>query len=167
MAYAVGLVGLLMVKILAPGFYAKQDIRTPVKIAIAVLIATQLLNFVLVPWLAHAGLALSIGLGGCLNALALFVGLRRQGIYIPGPGWLKFLGKQIVALTFMALPLALSAHYLNWIALQANPALRVLWLGLILTGAMAVYLGILMLLGLRPKDFRRAPSTKTVGKTVS
>jgi len=165
MAYSVGLVGLLMVKILAPGFYAKQDIRTPVKIAIVVLIATQLLNIVLVPWLAHAGLALAIGLGGCLNALALLVGLRRQGIYTPTPGWLKFLAKQIVALIMMAIPLALSAHYVNWIALQAQPALRVLWLGLVLSGSMAAYLGILMLLGLRTKDFRRAPHVNTVGKT--
>ena len=167
MAYSVGLVGLLMVKILAPGFYAKQNIRTPVKIAIVVLIATQLLNLVLVPRLAHAGLALAIGLGGCLNALALLIGLRRQGIYTPGSGWIKFLSKQVVALVFMSVPLALSAHYLDWIALQAHPALRVLALGLVLTGAMVVYLGILMLLGLRPNDFRRAPRTITVGKIAA
>src|SRR5690606_27867601 len=57
-AYSVGLVGLLAVKILAPGFYARQDIRTPVKIAVVVLIATQCLNLLLVPRLGHAGLAL-------------------------------------------------------------------------------------------------------------
>ena len=57
-AYGVGLIGLIVVKILAPGFYARQDIRTPVKIAFGVLIATQLMNLVFVPWIAHAGLAL-------------------------------------------------------------------------------------------------------------
>lgn len=86
-AYSAGLIGLLAIKILAPGFYAKQDIRTPVKIAIMVLVLTQLLNAILVPWLAHAGLALAIGLGACINALALLTGLRRRGVYRPGAGW--------------------------------------------------------------------------------
>ena len=62
MGYGVGLMGLVGVKILAPGFYARQDIRTPVRIAIVVLVLTQLMNLVFVPWLGHAGLALSIGL---------------------------------------------------------------------------------------------------------
>ena len=85
MSYSAGLIGLLAVKILAPGFYARQDIRTPVKIAIGVLIVTQLLNLALVPLLAHAGLALAIGLGACLNALALLIGLLRRGVYRPRP----------------------------------------------------------------------------------
>jgi putative peptidoglycan lipid II flippase len=55
MGYGVGLLGLVAIKVLAPGYYASQDIRTPVKIAIVVLVITQLLNLVLVPWLAHAG----------------------------------------------------------------------------------------------------------------
>jgi putative peptidoglycan lipid II flippase len=167
MAYAVGLVGLLMVKILAPGFYAKQDIRTPVKIAIVVLIATQLLNLALVPWLAHAGLALAIGLGGCLNATALLYGLRKQGIYRPQAGWLKFLTQQLLALALMAVPLGAGAHYLDWIALQATPALRIILLGGVLGTASAVYLLVLLMLGLRPAHFRRAPSENNVGKTVT
>ena len=166
MAYSVGLVGLLMVKILAPGFYAKQDIRTPVKIAIVVLIFTQLLNLVFVPLFAHAGLALAIGLGGCLNALALLIGLRRQAIYRPLPGWGSFVAKQLFALLCMAIPLYLSGRYINWIALQDQPALRVLWLGGVLAGSMLIYLGALMALGMRIKDFRRAPGAETVGKTV-
>ena len=76
--YSVGLLGLIAVKILAPGFYAQKDIRTPVKIAIVVLIATQLANVGLVPIFAHAGLALSVGLGACANALALFIGLQKK-----------------------------------------------------------------------------------------
>ena len=89
--YAVGLIGLIAVKILAPGFYAQKDIRTPVKIAVAVLIATQIANLVLVPLFAHAGLALSVSLGACANALALFVGLKRRGVYAPQAGWGRFL----------------------------------------------------------------------------
>jgi O-antigen/teichoic acid export membrane protein len=61
--YGIGLVGLVAIKVLAPGFYASQDTRTPMQIALVVLVLTQLLNLVLVPWLAHAGLAMAIGLG--------------------------------------------------------------------------------------------------------
>src|SRR5690606_21157403 len=73
MAYSVGLLGLLAIKILAPGFYARQDIRTPVRIAIFVLVLTQVFNLIFVPLFAHAGLALSIGLGASVNALTLVV----------------------------------------------------------------------------------------------
>ena len=105
-SYSAGLIGLLAVKILAPGFYAKQDIRTLVKIAIGVLIVTQLLNLVLVPLMAHAGLALAIGLGACLNALALLVGLLRRGVYQPGPGWSVFALRLLPALAASGAALA-------------------------------------------------------------
>ncbi len=70
-AYSVGLLGLILVKVLAPGFYARQDIRTPVKIAILTLLATQAMNLMFIWPLKHAGLALAIGLGACLNAAVL------------------------------------------------------------------------------------------------
>jgi putative peptidoglycan lipid II flippase len=77
--YGVGLLGLVAIKVLAPGYYASQDIRTPVIIAVVVLLITQLLNLLFVPWLAHAGLALSIGVGALINAVWLLVGLLRRG----------------------------------------------------------------------------------------
>jgi putative peptidoglycan lipid II flippase len=87
MAYAVGLLGLILVKILAPAFYARQDIRTPVRIAVGVLIATQLLNLRVRAAAGQvAGLALSIGAGACLNAAFLFTGLRRSGTYVAAAG---------------------------------------------------------------------------------
>ncbi len=165
MAYSVGLIGLLTVKILAPGFYAKQDIRTPVKIAIVVLIATQLFNLVLVPWLAHAGLALAIGLGACLNAMALLIGLRRAGTYRPGTGWASFIGRQILALLVMSAPLWAGATRLDWIALQTTPWLRVCWLAAVLGTAGCAYLAVLWILGLRPADFTRAKKQITVGNS--
>jgi putative peptidoglycan lipid II flippase len=67
-AYAAGLAGIVLVKILAPGFYARQNVRTPVKVAIWTLAITQLLNLVFVPWLGHSGLALAISVGACFNA---------------------------------------------------------------------------------------------------
>lgn len=165
MSYSAGLVGLLMVKILAPGFYARQDIRTPVKIAIVVLILTQMLNLVFVPWLKHAGLALAIGLGGCINASALYFGLLRKKIYTPAPGWGRFLVKQMIALLVMAIPLIVANRYLDWITLQATPLNRILLLGLVLGGSMVVYAATLFALGLRISDFRRSKSENTVGKT--
>jgi putative peptidoglycan lipid II flippase len=157
MAYSAGLIGLLAVKILAPGFYGKQDIRTPVKIAIVVLCCTQLLNLVFVPWLAHAGLALSIGLGACLNALALYVGLRRRGIYQPGAGWVLFITKQVFALLCMAAPLWFAAQRIDWLALQDTPLLRIGLLASVFAASVLIYLLVLGLLGFRPKHFRRAP----------
>lgn len=158
MAYSAGLIGLLAVKILAPGFYGKQDIRTPVKIAIVILCCTQLFNLVLVPWLAHAGLALAIGLGACLNALALYVGLRRRGIYQPGAGWIAFFTKQFFALLCMAAPLWFAAQRIDWLALQATPVLRIGLLAAVLGVSALVYLLVLALLGIRPSHFRRAPA---------
>lgn len=113
-AYGFGILGILAVKILAPGFYAKQDIRTPVKIAITVLVITQLMNLVLVPWLKHSGLALSIGLGATINSLLLYRGLRRRNIYQPSGGWLNFFIRLLPALLLMAGWLLLCANYINW-----------------------------------------------------
>lgn len=156
-AYGVGLTGLITVKILAPGFYAKQDIRTPVKIAIGVLIATQLMNLIFVPqpWLAHAGLALSIGIGACLNAGCLFWGLRHKGIYTPQPGWMQFLIRLAGALILMAgIALWTSSHF-DWIALRAHPLMRIADLSGVLALCVATYFGALLLMGFRFSDFKR------------
>ncbi len=90
-AYSVGLIGLIVVKVLAPGFYSRQDIKTPVKIAIVTLIMTQLMNLAFIGPLKHAGLSLSIGLAACLNASLLYWQLRKQNIFTPQPGWMWFL----------------------------------------------------------------------------
>ncbi|HEX7387125.1 MAG TPA: murein biosynthesis integral membrane protein MurJ [Castellaniella sp.] len=155
MAYSVGLLGLLAIKILAPGFYAKQDIRTPVKIGVAVLIFTQLLNVVFVPWLAHAGLALSIGLGASANALSLVVLLRKRGIYVPHPGWPMFSMRLIPALGALAIVLLWAQRHLDWISLGHHPGERVGWLLLVLLASGLVYFSTLFLFGFRPRDFTR------------
>ena len=155
MSYSAGLIGLLAVKILAPGFYARQDIRTPVKIAIGVLIVTQLLNLALVPLLAHAGLALAIGLGACLNALALLIGLLRRGVYRPAPGWTRFALRLLPALAGLAGLLAYADGRIDWIALQAHAGLRAAWLGGVLAASGVIYFGLLFLFGFRPRDFGR------------
>ncbi|MFC3863749.1 murein biosynthesis integral membrane protein MurJ [Alcaligenes aquatilis] len=154
-AYSVGLVGLLAIKILAPGFYARQDIRTPVRIAIAVLIITQLFNLVLVPTFAHAGLALSIGLGATVNALTLLVMLRKRGIYQPNHDWLRFFLKIIPALAALAAVLVLADRYIDWISLGTTPLLRVLYLGGVLLASGISYFGMLFIVGIRPSYFTK------------
>ena len=154
-AYGVGLMGLILVKILAPGFYAKQDIRTPVKIGIGVLVATQLMNLLFVPSLAHAGLALSIGLGATVNAAILFLILRKRGIYQPQPGWVGFLVKLLGALLLLAGVGLWGAGKFDWIAMHATPMLRIGALTGVMLLCVAVYFGALWAMGFRVSDFKR------------
>ncbi len=153
-AYSVGLIGLVMVKVLAPGFYARQDIRTPVRIALVTLGITQLMNFAFIWHLRHAGLALAISLGACFNAALLLRGLRRREIYAPQPGWPVFLLKLAVAVYVMATVLWLaSGADASWLAMRAAPrAANLTWL--VLLGA-ASYFAALWLLGFRLADFSR------------
>ena len=153
MAYAVGILALLAIKILAPAFYARQDIKTPVRIAIVVLVLTQLLNLLLVPHLAHAGLALSIGLGASINALCLLYLLHKRHIYRPQAGWLRFILRLIPALAVMTSLLLVANHYIDWIALAYAPWLRALYL-LAVVGICALSYGFMLILfGFRRRDF--------------
>jgi len=108
-----------------------------------------------VPWMAHAGLALSIGLGACVNALWLWHGLRRRGHYVPAPGWWRFLGQVLLACTVLAAWLLWVASAQDWVALRAQPWQR---LGL-MTGVLAVsallYFGVLRLAGLKWRALMR------------
>ena len=154
MAYSVGLIGLVMVKVLAPGFYARQDIKTPVKIALVTLGLTQLMNFAFILPLRHAGLALAIGLGACVNAALLLRGLRRREIYTPQPGWPAFLLKLVLAVCAMS--------YVLWLAtpddgawLATGAAARAANLAWIVVLGAATYFAALWLLGFRISDFSK------------
>ena len=151
--YGVGLIGLVAVKVLAPGFYARQNIRTPVKIAVGVLLATQAMNVVLVPWLGHAGLALSIGLGAMANAALLFIGLRRSGAYTPLPGWAGFVIRVAFATAALTAALAWAAASIDWIGLSSQWGWRVGLMAVVLAGVALLYFGLLALVGLRPRQF--------------
>ena len=121
-ATARGWSGLVAIKVLAPGFYASQDMRTPVRIAIVVLVITQLLNIVLVPMLKHAGLALSIGIGALINAGWLLAGLLKRGSYRPAPGWGVFALQVLAATALLAVFLMWAAASFPWIAHAARKA---------------------------------------------
>ena len=153
-AYSVGLLGLILVKVLAPGFYARQNIATPVRIAIVTLIATQLMNAAFVVPLKHAGLALAIGLGACLNAGLLYHKLRQHGIFVPQPGWRAFALRVAAALAVMALALWLAMGPERW-WFAAPAAMRFAAIaGLVFLGSGA-YFACLWLLGFRLRDFAR------------
>jgi putative peptidoglycan lipid II flippase len=157
--YALGLIGFSLIKILAPAFYAQQNIKTPVKIAIVVLIVGQIANFFTVPWLGHAGLALSISIGALLNAALLYWGLRRtvDGVsrYTAHSGWLKYSAQLCIALLCMAAWLWWSAAQLNWLALQAAPWLRVAYLLGVCTVWATLYFVVLAACGVKLRSFVR------------
>jgi putative peptidoglycan lipid II flippase len=154
MAYSLGLMGFIGVKVLVPGFSARQDLTTPARFGVyavvANLAASLLLVFAIVPegW-AHAGLALATSLAALLNAAMLLARLLRDGIYRPVSGWLRFLGRLVFANGAMA---ALLFH-----AAAGNPwetwtvADRVLGLGLWIGFGFALYVVCLILTGLRPR----------------
>lgn len=151
--YGVGLVGLVAIKVLAPGYFASQDIRTPVKIAVAVLVITQLLNLVFVPWLQHAGLALSIGLGATVNALWLLMGLLRRGSYRPQPGWWVFALRVALATVLLTALLWWAADHVDWTGLRAQPWLRIGHMLAVLAASAALYFSCLWATGLRLRTF--------------
>ncbi len=147
--YGVGLLGLIAVKILAPGFYAQQDIKTPVKIGLCVLVLTQLLNYIFVPLYQHAGLALSIGLGALANALLLWLLLRHKKIYqTQYHHWSMFIIKVLIACASVAGLMYFFAHYIDWLGLQKHAVLRMVYL----LGSVAlialVYIAVLRLQGI-------------------
>jgi len=155
MAYSAGLLGFILVKTLAPAFFARQDVRTPVRIAVGVLVVTQLLNLVFVPLLGVAGLALSIGVGACINAALLYTGLRKRRIYQPEPGWGSFFLKLVLAVAVMGAVAWFGQAQFDWIAMRAHPLMRAGALLAIVTLSGISYFGVLGALGFRPRDFKR------------
>jgi putative peptidoglycan lipid II flippase len=155
MGYGSGLLGLVAIKVLAPAYYARQDIRTPVKIAIVVLIFTQILNYFLVPHLLHAGLALSIGLGALLNAAWLLIGLLRSKIYTPSKGWGMFALQVIAASSLLAIFLLWSAQAVDWMAMQSVIFQRIGLFAVVLIASGAIYFGACWAAGLKVRALLR------------
>lgn len=154
LGYAVGLAGIVAVKILAPGFYARTDLRTPVRVAFATVLVSQSLAFLLMHPLGHAGLTLATSIGALFNATVLWVLLRRSGGYTPRPGWPRFLLRVLVAAALLAAVLALGAGPASlW--LNATLFERVGRLAVLVAAGAAAYFGALALLGFRVSDFSR------------
>jgi putative peptidoglycan lipid II flippase len=154
-AYAAGLAGIILVKVLAPGFYARQNVRTPVKVALWSLAVTQAANLALVPWLDHAGLALAISLGALFNAGWLWFLIWRAGSWRPEPGWTEFLFKLAVALYVMGGAIWYTmGKEASWFEIPA--AARAAKLALVILAGSSAYFAALGLMGLRPRHFMRS-----------
>ena len=154
--YGLGLLGIVSVKILAPGYFAQLDIRTPVRIAIAVLVCTQLMNLVFIEGFGFGvgALALSIGLGATLNASWLLIGLVRLGVYRPQPGWLAFGLRALVATAALGAALFWAAHAIDWLD-RAHPLLRAAKMAGVLGGVALLYFAVLTALGVNLRSFAR------------
>ncbi len=153
-AYAVGLLGIILVKVLAPGFYARQNIKTPVKIALFTLVSTQLMNLVFIGPLKHAGLALAISLAACLNAGLLYWQLRKHQLFDPQPGWGKFIAKLVVSVLVMCAVL-IGMMYVMPAWDEGGMPIRLVRLGVLVVAGVVAYFGMLAILGFRLRDFSR------------
>jgi len=153
--WGVGLVGIVAIKVLAPGYYASQDIKTPVRIAIAVLVLTQVLNLALVPVFRHAALSLSIGLGALVNALWLLRGLLQRGSYRPAPGWGRFSLQVVAGAAVLAAYLGWAAQAWHWLDVQGAYGQRIALVALALAGAALLYGGAVLAMGLNLRQFLR------------
>lgn len=147
MAYSLGLLGFILVKVLVPGFTSRKDMKTPVRFGVYAMIANMVLNLILVFPLAHAGLALATSLGAFFNASLLLFTLLKSGIYLPSSGWRIYILRIILATSAMT---ALLYHFVNaslW--LQWGLAERALNLAMWVSLGGAIYVAVLLLSGLK------------------
>jgi putative peptidoglycan lipid II flippase len=160
-AYAAGLPAFIAVKVLAPGFYARQDTKTPVKIAIIAMVSNMILNLAFVGLLLfrgfegpHAGLALASSVSAYLNAILLFRGLHRRDVYAPEQGWSRVWVAVAIGCTAMSALLVFMTHDVQgW--LQATVSMRVSDLGLAILLGAGIYIFACLLTGLKFQDLLR------------
>jgi len=160
MAYSLGLIGFSLVKVLAPGYFARQDTKTPVKVGLIALSINMIFNVsVVVPAFLsgfpfpHVLLAVSTGLSALINAALLFRGLRRDGIYAPSGEWRRLLPQ--VGLASLVMGGFLWWVSGDWSAWTGWPAMqRAVWLGVSVVGGGAVYFGVLWIAGARPRHLK-------------
>lgn len=158
MAYGLGLLPFIFIKVLAPGYYARQDTKTPVKIGIIAMVVNMVLNIILMLQFAHVGLALATALSAALNAGMLYRGLRKEGVYQPRTGWMRFSLKLLLP----NLGLLMTLYWLNpnltqWLA--ASGWDRNLMLLGVIAAAAAVYFVLLRLVGIRIRQLLKPMPT--------
>ena len=158
LAFAFGLIAFIAVKVLATGYFSRQDTRTPVRVGVVAMLSNIVLNLVLVVPLAHAGLALATTLSAFLNAGLLLRGLVKRGVFRPRPGWGGFIARVVIGNLVLGAVL--------WVArgepdawLEAEAGARALHLGVVVVAGMVLYTLIMLGLGMRPRDFE-APGVR-------
>jgi putative peptidoglycan lipid II flippase len=157
-AYSLGLLAFMLIKVLAPGFYARKDMATPVKIGIVAMVSNMVLNIAFVlplmsQGIGHVGLALATSVAAYINAGLLLRGLLRQGVFSWQPGWMVYSARLLLATGAMAttvLWLAPSAGtWLDWAWQQ-----RAWWIVVVCAAGIAAYVAALVVLGVRPSHLR-------------
>jgi len=155
-AIAVGVSGFIFIKVLAPGFFAQQDTKTPVKIAVVAVVVNIALSYVFVQTMAHVGLALAISISAWVNALLLLCILVKRKSYRPASGWLWFTLRVAIAVCVMAgCILALNATPEVWF--ERSFWQRVSALSVLIGAALISYFLSLLVLGVRPKQLLLSP----------
>jgi len=157
LVYSAGLIGFIMVKVLAPGYFARQDTKTPVKVGLIAMFANMLMNILFVVpmlklgWPApHAGLALATTLSSFINAGLLFWGLKKSGVYSPQAGWFKLFSQTFFAASVMAgVILTVSGDLSDWISATATQ--RILQMSWIIPLGAVTYFAVLWISGVRFK----------------
>ena len=163
-AYAIGLIAFMLIKVLAPGFFARQDMRTPVRIGVIAMVTNMVLNVLFVLPLhfylqiGHVGLASATSVSAFLNAILLFWFLRKQGIYAPTGQWRRFLIQLVIAVAVMFVALLILSAELGLLQSevwqQGNWLQRISGIGMVCTAGLLVYILVLFVLGFRPADLR-------------
>lgn len=155
-AIAIGVSGFIFIKVLAPGFFAQQDTKTPVKIAVVSVVVNIILSILFVETMAHVGLALAISISAWVNASLLLCILVRRRSYRPQSGWFWYVARVAIAVGAMGVCL----WYLN-----AEPEVwfektfwqRVIDLSVLIIAAMFTYFIALFAMGIRPKQLLLSP----------
>ena len=153
-AYSLGVLTFMLIKVLAPGFFARQDLKTPVKIAIICMVVNMVLNLILIWPLQHVGLALATSLASMLNTTLLLRGLHRAGVYSPAPGWVLFMLRLLAACAAMiALVLWLNEPSSQWFTWDWQQ--RVWKVTVLVCAGIGVFAGTLFASGMRMHHLRR------------
>ena len=163
-AYALGLIAFMLIKVLAPGFFARQDMRTPVRIGIIAMVTNMVLNILFVVplhfyWqIGHLGLAAATSVAAFLNAILLYVYLKRSGVYVASGHWVGFFCRLSAAVGVMLVVLVVVSGPLD--ALNSEVWQNMPWwqrsrgiLGLCAAGFVA-YVLMLLITGFKMSDLR-------------
>ncbi|MGB0944804.1 MAG: murein biosynthesis integral membrane protein MurJ, partial [Marinomonas sp.] len=149
-AYLCGLLSFMFIKILAPGYYARQDTKTPVKIGVIAMVANMAFNLILVGPFGHVGLAMATTLSAALNAFLLWHGLRKRSLHQFNSDWIKPCFAILLGVSCLAgLLLWHNALAVDWTQL---PDLERVWrIALVVIAGVLVYFAGLFLGGFRPR----------------
>ncbi len=149
--FAIGIAPFMLIKILASGFYAKQDMRTPVRIGILAMVSNMVFNFALIWPFAHAGIALATSLSSIMNAGFLYYYLRKKLLYQPQAGWWPFMVRLTITNGLLAAWLWVGAGDINlWVT--SSVGWRCVHLLFLLGSSVVIYFVGLWLTGVRPRD---------------